>query len=105
MSGSPGRPKVYIKIDFLELLREVGYTWVRFLEQVGLHYGGVLKKVAFQFQSIQIFQTPHWITLQRKRISDSLAHVDPLNHLMRCQPYSEKSLQGTWCQQLVAYRW
>ena len=61
--------------------------------------------MAFQFQSIQIFQTPHWITLlgiakkdndQRvphqyqhnfaeEEDRDSLTRVDPLNHLMRCQ--------------------
>lgn len=35
MSGSPGRPKVYIKIDFLELLREVGYTWVQISQVFG----------------------------------------------------------------------
>lgn len=35
MSGSPGRPKVYINIDFLELLREAGYTWVQISQVFG----------------------------------------------------------------------
>ena len=89
MSGSPGRPKLYIKIDFLELLREVGYTWVQISQVFGTSRTTLwrcFKESGIQFQSIQIFQTPHWITLQRKRISDSLARVDPLNHKMRCQP-------------------
>ena len=26
-SGSPGRPKVYVNVKFVELLKEAGYTW------------------------------------------------------------------------------
>ena len=34
-SGYPGRPKVYISIEFLELLKEAGYTWVEISKLLG----------------------------------------------------------------------
>ena len=113
-SGSPGCPKVYISIEFLELLKEAGYTWVEISKLLGTSRSTLWRRLRENGISISSYcdvsdraldyvvkryqdRNPNCgevmlrgylqsinIIVQRRRIRESLSRVSPLSSMMRC---------------------
>ena len=113
MSGLPGRPKVHVNIEFVEMLREAGYTWIDIAKVVGTSRttlwrrlkengtlisqfsevsDGALDYLVKGYQDrnpnageimLRGYLLSNGIHVQRRRIRDSIARVDPLHQRIR----------------------
>ena len=113
MSGLRGCPKVFLNIDFIELLKEAGYSWLQISQVVGTSRTTLcrrLKESGFsicKFSDISDSALDYLIEnykrrnancgqvmlrgylssidviVQRRRIRESLARINPLNQMMQ----------------------
>ena len=66
MSGLPRRPKIHVSLEFVELLREAGYTWSQVAAVIGVSRTTLWRRIketnTFPNKYSPIRVTKRWIT-------------------------------------------